>query len=209
VGPTDGKLKVSIRHRDYPSLAAEIVSLIQATWRFRALTDFRWIGLGPSSRTLVTATVLGLEDLVRWIRSAPGESQYATTAFAQYDCQVRRCVSVCCLGSVLSVMLEDYRIPVVLGLVDREIDDELTWISGIAPAGWQTIVMCMGFEGKLRHACVSAAMVGAGYTQEGLRYVRQHPWTLCMDDHDAILIDVESKDCPTEEAARTYGCFRR
>ncbi len=60
--PIDGKLKVSIRHKDSPSVAAEILSLIQATLRLRALTDSRWIGLGPSSRTLVTATLLGLED---------------------------------------------------------------------------------------------------------------------------------------------------
>jgi hypothetical protein len=98
--------------------------------------------------------VLGLEDLVRWIRSAPGESQYVTTGFAQYDCQARRCVSACCLGSVLSVMLEDDRTPVVLGLVDREFDDDLTWISGIAPVGmaddWHVHGLRGQFAARLR-----------------------------------------------------------
>ncbi len=115
-------------------------------------------------------------------------------------------MSVCSLGSlltdaVLNFLLEDDRIPVVLGLIDREFDDELTWISGIAPVVWQTIAIGMGFESNLRHACVSAAMVGAGYNQEGLRYARQHPWSLCVGDYDAVLIDLESKDFPTEDTA--------
>jgi hypothetical protein len=121
--PSDRKLKVGSEHADSPTLAADILALIRCTWRFDAFTESRWIGLGPSARGLVAATMLGLEDLVQWVRSTPGESQYYISGFSHFDLRAKKFMGVVSISSyladgVLTILFGDDRVPVVLADID-------------------------------------------------------------------------------------------
>ena len=49
---------VSARFQHCGNIVAEVLGLIKSTWCFDSFFESRWLGLGASARTLVTATSL-------------------------------------------------------------------------------------------------------------------------------------------------------
>ena len=71
------KVCVSSRSREPPDphggdIATEKLELIKSTWCFDSFPESRLLGLGASARILVTASLLGLEDLKQFVRTALG-----------------------------------------------------------------------------------------------------------------------------------------
>lgn len=204
--PHGGKLIVGFQHSASATIVADVCAVIQATWRFRAFSESRWIGLGPSARALTLATLYGLEDLVSFVLKVPGESKYYIQGFSQYDSQVKRCMSVIGMSSyladsVLAILLEDDRLCMVIGSIEEEIETELAWVSSVGAEVWQAIAVGMRFDGNLGDECISSALASAGYISEGFRYIKQYPWGLALGDADIALDRLASEGKPEEETA--------
>ena len=69
-------------------------------------------------------------------------------------------------------------------------------------AVWQTLTCSLGLDFNLRRACLSSALVAAGYITEGLRYAKEFPWSLVQGDADVRLEELSSQECPAEETAK-------
>ena len=65
----NGRLFVKSSLADAVDLHKRLTVLFLWTWKFRTWSDSRWLGLGKCCRCLVLAIVLGLSDLVEWIKN--------------------------------------------------------------------------------------------------------------------------------------------
>ena len=106
--------------------------------------------------------------------------------------------------AVLSILLEDDRIPGVLEAIDQEICEELQWLASWPIEVWLAFTVGMSLdEGmQLRHGCMSSAAVAAAYIQSGLCHARRHPWSLCKGNVDENLSKLAVGEGPTEETAK-------
>jgi hypothetical protein len=206
--PSARKLKVARRHMYSPTLSSDILAVMRTTWRFRSFSDSRWIGLGSCARTLASATLLGLEDLVTFVRATPGQSHYFIAGFARYDVHVKKMMSILCgcaylPEAVLSILVNDDRLATAYTQIEAEIGDEVCWLQETPQEVWSAISCGMGFRGNLRDETISASVTAAAYIQEGLRYYNKFPWSLLHGDPDTALSALEAlEDCPEEETAR-------
>ena len=108
-----GSLLVSACFQHCGSIAADVLALIKPTRCFDLFSESSWLGLG-------------VEDLMQFVLAALGECQYFIDGFSQYSVQLKKFLAVVSLSShlpdaVLSILLEDYRIPLELKAFDKEI----------------------------------------------------------------------------------------
>ena len=142
--PSSGKLKVAKDLLHCRTLTVDIMQVLKAVWRFTEFSESRFIGLGSCSRTLIASTLLGLQDLVRFIQSMHGESQWYINGFQRYDASVRALMSIVAFGSflpesVLSMLMADDRLTEVHGQIQAEIADEMAWIHGLPSELWNFV----------------------------------------------------------------------
>ena len=67
----DGHVIVSVRFQHDPKLLERLASCFQYLFDFRGWSDTRWCAVGRSCRRLLACEMLGLRDLVRFLRESP------------------------------------------------------------------------------------------------------------------------------------------
>ena len=86
-----------------------------AILRLRPFTSSRWLSMGGSARTLVSLLIVGLPDLVRYIRDETGASLFFLNGYDRLTPDVMRLFASVCFvcrptDAVLLLLLEDGRI---------------------------------------------------------------------------------------------------
>jgi len=79
----DGALCFNAKKAECPDLVAEISALYLHVMRFRKFTNSRWLTIGDSCKTIVSALLLGLQPLVAMIRALPTTSSFYIGGFEQ------------------------------------------------------------------------------------------------------------------------------
>ena len=71
LGECLGRWDVQVGDRD---LVEVISSALLACWRFRKFTESRWLTVAASTRVLVTAALLGLDDFFQFLKEDSGRA---------------------------------------------------------------------------------------------------------------------------------------
>ena len=86
----NGKLRVSIRHREKPEIWTELLNCIRHSLRFHKFSDSRWCTLGKSCRQVLYAQLLGLNSLVHAVLADPDTSMYLIGGFKELSVEVQK-----------------------------------------------------------------------------------------------------------------------
>ncbi|CAE8616190.1 unnamed protein product, partial [Polarella glacialis] len=199
-----GLLKVAPRYQSDPALIESLSACFLHIWAFRKFSDSRWISLGRSCRVLLASMVLGLEALVADILASPGQSNYYMSGFQRLRGKTKQMVAIAGTSSfvsdtVLASLLEDDRLPLMLGRLEQEIHEELHFVNNISDGVWQVLAGAVDYPGPLRTDAINAATVSAGFIQKGLSQAREPPRLLCVGDLDANPDQLISGSVPQEE----------
>ena len=184
----NGQLKVAKAQRHSKTLSNDIMNVLLAVWRFTEFTESRFIGLGSCARTMIASTLLGLEDLIKFIRDRPNESQWYLNGFSRYDAGVKELMCICAFAaflpeSLISILMADDRLTEVHSQIQEEIADEMSWIHGVPSGLFGFVAAGMQFKGSLAEECYTAVAVAGATVQEGVRYVQEPPFLFVQGRH--------------------------
>ena len=90
----------------------------QGLWAFSEFSESRFIGMGYCCRTVLASVLLGLEDLVQFVKDQKSESNYVVCGFSRFSPEVKNMMALVSLTSylpetVLGLMLHDDRLAVI------------------------------------------------------------------------------------------------
>ena len=110
----NGRLLVNDAIRDCQPTTL-VYNAFLAILRLRPFTSSRWLSMGGSARALVSLLIVGLPDLVRYIRDETGASLFFLNGYDRLTPDVMRLFASVCFVSrptdaVLLLLLEDGRI---------------------------------------------------------------------------------------------------
>ena len=201
------QLLVSPAHVSCKTLTQDVLAVLQACWRFKEFSDSRFIGMGSCSRTVVAAVLLGLENLVQFVKDQKAESNYFVNGFSRFTPEVKALMSLACLTSylpetVLGLLHHDDRLAVIYPEVLNEIKDELAFAHAIPSAVLDFISTGMSFVGCYVDAVHTGMAIAAAAIHNGIAYMTEPPFSLCIGDVESNLSLFKTATEPTEETAR-------
>ena len=81
-----GLLKVRSRWRGHRELPDLLAAVMLHTWRWKKLSDSRWISFGASCRCLLGSLLLGLQDYLTEVLATPGTSTLQFAGVHVFGC---------------------------------------------------------------------------------------------------------------------------
>lgn len=79
----DGRLQIASSCSDRPDLIDLVTTALLSTWKFVRWNEGRFLTVGSSARTMLAAQLLGLTDLVDFIRGDEKASKYYLNGFTR------------------------------------------------------------------------------------------------------------------------------
>jgi hypothetical protein len=202
---SSGRLLVAERHRGEDGLIDRLVHIMLMAWGFRKWSESRWLSLGSSCRSLALSMLLGVDSLVGYIIQA-GESKYHLGGFTEHlTDQVKGFMAVVAISSrvpdaLLTMMMNDDRLPMQIDSIDEELADELGHISHLPNRVWQELASVFGLTWhQLRSDCMAASLTAAGYIQSKLRQARKGVWQLLRGDRRQNILDLAKTTSPPDD----------
>jgi hypothetical protein len=202
-----GMLLVASAFEGNPDTENLVYHCMMHLWQFSKFTDSRWVTLGCASRSLLASTLVGLHSLVQHIMSNPASSSYYIRGFGHFDQKVHELVGIVSTSSfvadsVLQLLLEDDRVPRNIESIDNELIDEVNFVFNISSGVWRTLASaCNMSEGELQDACISSALVQAGFITGKFREARKPPWNLLQGNKHENLDALSQQPRPSDETA--------
>ena len=163
------RLCVAKAHLYNERVVSLVVAALMRVWQFREWTDSRWLTIGPSSRTMVAALLLGLEGLVEWVLKQPGVSSYRLGGFGSMDAAARD--AFCLIAgtafvsdAALALFMDDDRVPRCMEALQRELHDEVRYVTMLPLPVWEVVASLSSKTAQgLRSDCVGAAHKQAAF----------------------------------------------
>jgi hypothetical protein len=204
----DGCLFLAAALEHDNSAVEQATSALLHLWRFKAWSDSRWCGIGPTSRSMLGCLFCGLGDLVSTIMACPSTSKYYISGFNQLSKRVLELmVLVSCSGRLsenfVALLLEDDRLPLRLPVIDETLANDQEYIANL-PAFIlsEFSVLCGVPARKLRSSIMERLLIQRGYLEVRLREVRQLPWSLLGPDSLAKVEELCAGEEPAEDISR-------
>ena len=112
----DGCLYVACKFEGDETCIDQVTAALLHRWRFRAWSDSRWCGIGPSCRSLLGCVMCGLQSLVDTIMACPRASKYYIQGFKNLSHTILKMMTlIACSSRVsenfLELVLSDDRVP--------------------------------------------------------------------------------------------------
>ena len=201
----DEKLYIAREYMYDADLPAVLTALMFKTWRLRKWSDSRWLSVGESCRTLLSACLLGLPHRVRFIISTGRASKYFIGGMAEH--LTPRVVHMACIVAtssfasdvVVGMLMKDDRLPRHLGEIDRAVKESILRTERIHPHVWAVLAAVAEIQPRtLCNDAVEAAVTSGAYLSAKLREARRMPWALCRGDHALNLARLEAGAEPAE-----------
>eukprot|EP00974_Lingulodinium_polyedra_P063521 6133289-Lingulodinium_polyedra.AAC.1 len=103
----------------------------------RLLTESRWATVGATCKSLVAARLMGLDDLVAFLRKTIGIGEYFISGYdnlgpMEHHYAVVGAMSSPVTDSVLVQLCEDPRVPRQVENLKAMIEEELDWLAGVS-----------------------------------------------------------------------------
>ena len=139
----NGRLLVNDAIRDCQPTTL-VYNAFLAVLRLRPFTSSRWLSMGGSARALVSLLIVGLPDLVRYIRDETGASLFFLNGYDRLTPDVVRLFASVCFvtrptDAVLLLLLEDGRIARQMQSIRDCLVEEMEFLSNISFFVWNTV----------------------------------------------------------------------
>lgn len=194
----DGKLYAAECHRHAKDISPLIVTSLMKLWQLHEFSDSRWLTLGPTCRTLQASLLVGLESVVTYTLARPGVSSYHLGGFTALDRQVKQLVALVSAGAfakdaALALMMEDDRLGCEMPNLEREMQDELVYVSGLPLEMWELLSSTSSFTAaELRHQSSGGSYKLSGFVLYRLKSATVFPWSFTQGDRPKNLADLKS-----------------
>ena len=204
----DGCLCLAAGLEHDPSAADKATAALLHLWRFRAWSDSRWCGIGPSRKALMGCLLCGLHDLVDFIMQSKTASKYYIQGFSRLTQQVRDMIVLVSCSSHLAEnfvaqLLDDDRLPRVLPSIDTRVRFDIITSMTIPESILSVLAAHCSFRPfTLRTEIMNMLCVQAGYLEARLREARGLPWCLLSGDIAHNVEELKHADAPTDETAQ-------
>ena len=202
-----GKLLVNDVIRDCQPTTL-VYNAFLAILRFRPFTSSRWLSMGGSARTLVSLLIVGLPDLVRYIRDETGASLFFLNGYDRLTPDVVRLFASVCFVSrptdaVLLLLLEDGRIARQMQNIRDCLVEEMEFLSEVSFFVWDTVASVANMTPEeLQTKPMDAAHLSVGFVHKHLLAVYDAlPWSLLQGDIEANLVKFSAGLEPAEKTA--------
>lgn len=138
--------------------------------KFRSFTGSRFLGLGPSARTVAASMAMGLQGLVQMVRANKTVTDYHLHGFARLTPKLFRAMVVVGLaawvpdGAHVEAMADERLVKRFPEFVEA-LQDELSWLHNISSFTWARIEsLVWGDAGRgIRNDVLQAGHVAAAY----------------------------------------------
>ena len=119
-----GALVVAGRHRDSASLQARVHMLMLRFFRVSEWSDSRWLGASRTSRQMLGAIMMGIEDFVQFAIGG-GHSTYHLSGFMRLDASMKLFFVQAAVGghpmeACLRILFEDDRLLLAMEELERD-----------------------------------------------------------------------------------------
>lgn len=197
----NGQLLVNAAQMSNPALVSEICAVYHALWHFVPFTESRWMTVGVSSRTIVTCEILGMKNLVTFIKGRPNVSKFYINGYARavgdtLSLMVEASIVSRVSDAVLHVLCEDSRVLRQLDELWETASEELVWITQLSDGVWKALAAVSNVDWEfLRSECTHAATVSYHFFwRRVLLPASQRPFSLATGDIRENLRDLASED---------------
>lgn len=199
-------LKVGLQHQGDPDLLNRIEVSILHLFKYRRFTDSRWVTLGSTGRSAVASMIVGVSSLVDYCVADSKSSSYYVQGWQRVgeDCKAlfgAVAMSSFVADSALQLILDDGRLPRILGDVDRDLMAQVEFVCGMSPAVWSCVARACGLnERTLVDDSIMSAVTQAAYIHYKTKPAREYPYKLNRGDKLSNLSELKAMpDRPSEE----------
>ena len=172
---------------------ADVINLVVPTllgvWKISQFTDSRWLSVGTSSRSMVSAQLTGLGSLLSFARQKPSVSGYYVNGFFRLTpCHWEFFVKAAIVAEVPEVaqraLLKDSRVALLAPSIRRDITSAMDDICGLHPFVWEKLAALADVHpGQLRADCCRSAHCAIGFMDFRFLAAAQFLWSLCRGGH--------------------------
>lgn len=200
----NGILYVSGEYKDHSTLQLELRMLFMQVFRVHECSDSRWLGASRSSREMVGAVLLGVEDFVQFSLGR-GHSSYSLSSFMKMDIDMKEFFVLASIGSYavdscMAILLNDDRWTGLLGKLDDTMQEQIELVSSLDEAVWVALARGTGVPfGRLRSGCMAVALTSSAYLSQKLSCARCLPWAALALLAPEALQAIVQMDEPTED----------
>jgi hypothetical protein len=132
-----GTLIVSADFQDDPELINELVAVLMAVWRFVSFTESRYLTIGASARTVISALLTGIGSLIGYCRTVKHCSEYYIHGFDRLGRSVRSVLTIAALGSgpaesLLDELMADDRVMRHLEHLEETVSTEMAALHNLS-----------------------------------------------------------------------------
>lgn len=203
----DGALIVSADFQDDPELINELVAVLMAVWRFVFFTESRYLTIGASARTVISALLTGIGSLIGYCRSVKHCSEYYIHGFDRLGRSVRSVLTIAALGSgpaesLLDELMADDRVMRHLEHLEETVSTEMAALHNLSDRFFElvsSVTDCTPVE--LRSKVVCTATSSASFIDFKIfAETRRYPFCLCKGDMSLNLATLAAGVRPTHES---------
>ena len=140
----EGRLLVSQECSSRPDLIGVVSSCLLSVWKFVRFTESRFLTAGSSSRTVVAALLLGIEDLVKFIATETSAPKLYLNGFFRLQGDRNTFMAEAALISrvtdgVLADLLEGSRVARRHDDLWQTLSEDLKWLIDLPFFAWQPV----------------------------------------------------------------------
>ena len=184
-------------------------SALIASWRFHHFTESRWLTIGCSSRTMVAATLTGIEDLVAFIKKDKKNSLFYLRGFDRLRGPAKEFLVVATVASRVAEafqteLMHDNRVARNLDGLWMILGEQLRSIIDLPEETWSVMGETCGWHGTaVADECINAAHICLHFLwRRVLEPADELPWSLVRGDVDGNLSELFAGECPQEPISK-------
>ena len=197
------RLLVAEKWRGDDRLMMMLEVALLGVFKYHGWKDTRWVSLGPTGRAMSASELLGITNLVDFIRGQPNESDYYIHGFRERSTKdVKKFYMIASLScyvsdAVLLILLGDGRLPLKIVEVEEAIKEESAYIFHLPDSLYEVLSLAAGANWwEVRTDVNEAAHTAASFMLYRFRAAKEPPWSLCGPHKAARLAAFADEDRP-------------
>ena len=205
----NGRMHVASSCSEMPDLIDIASTALLSAWKFTRWNEARFLTLGPSARTLVAAQLLGLSDLVEFIRGDDSASRYFINGFTRLAGNRKTYMAECAFVSrvgdgVLAELMEDSRVVLQYDTLWQTLSEDMLWLASLPSFIWEEVAsVAETTADELRSNCIAGGHISFHFFwRRVLQPAAEMPWSLARGDIRCNLQLLRQGPMPEEPMSR-------
>ena len=201
----DNRIQVSEGAVGDPDLIDTIITCMQSAFKFIKFSESRFLTVGVACRTLLAAFLLGIEDLVAFIKADEHASKWYLNGFARLRAEPGRMEFVAkaafvsrVTDGVMAEILKDPRAALRYDEYWKALCEDMKYIVELPESVWETAASIIELEpDEFRSSCIQGGHVSFHFFwRRVLQPAGELPWSLCQGDLAQNLKALGERDVP-------------